>query len=364
MNFLALLTYMVNVNIKYRELQNQVITNQIHYHIESVNTQIAQVEDIASNIQNTIEGNLYDDRIDSKEKAAIIDDLKKAINELPCIATAGVFFEPDTVIKNKNKVVVLTYKDSKNNTKTTDENDIKLQNYDYLNASWYKYSMDQFKHNKDDLWLGVNYRILHNNQPVITFVKPVIDYHNNIIGIIAVDWLIENLEDGIEKIKPTKNSKVILGSKDLNYVVIDDKNIKPDKKIKKWTDYKPIFKKMPSKKEVTFEQVKREDGAFIKFSTMLDNDTVLMVSVPSNEIYASIDLSNKLICIFIIIFAITTLIITLHLVSKSLIRPLELLNKNAKLIGDGDLDKEIEIKNKDEIGELANSFNLMTHNLK
>ena len=66
MNFLALLTYMVNVNIKYRELQNQVITNQIHYHIESVNTQIAQVEDIASNIQNTIEGNLYDDRIDSK----------------------------------------------------------------------------------------------------------------------------------------------------------------------------------------------------------------------------------------------------------------------------------------------------------
>ena len=275
-----------------------------------------------------------------------------------------MFFEPDTVIKNKNKVVVLTYKDSKNNTKTTDENDIKLQNYDYLNASWYKYSMDQFKHNKDDLWLGVNYRILHNNQPVITFVKPVIDYHNNIIGIIAVDWLIENLEDGIEKIKPTKNSKVILGSKDLNYVVIDDKNIKPDKKIKKWTDYKPIFKKMPSKKEVTFEQVKREDGAFIKFSTMLDNDTVLMVSVPSNEIYASIDLSNKLICIFIIIFAITTLIITLHLVSKSLIRPLELLNKNAKLIGSGDLDKEIKIKNKDEIGELANSFNLMTHNLK
>lgn len=364
MNFLALLTYMLNVNIKYRELQNQVITNQIHYHIESINTQIAQVEDLASNIQNTVEGNLYDNRIDSKEKTTIINDLKEAINELPCIATVGVFFESDTVIKNKNKAIVLAYKDSKNNTKTADENDIKLQNYDYLNASWYKYSIDQFKHNKDDLWLGANYRILHNNQPVITFVKPVINYQNDIIGVVEVDWLIENLEDGIEKIKPTKNSKVILGSKDLNYIVIDDKNIKSDKKIKKWTDYKPIFKKMPSKKEVTLEQVKRENGTFIKFSAMLDNDTVLMVSVPSNEIYASIDVSNKLICIFIIIFAIITLIITLHLVSKSLIRPLELLNKNAKLIGSGDLDKEIKIKNKDEIGELANSFNLMTHNLK
>ena len=364
MNFLALLTYMVNVNIKYRKLQNQVITNQIHYNIESINTHIAHVEDIASNIQNTVEGYLYDNRIDSKEKTAILNDLKESINELPCIATAGVFFEPDTVTKNKNKVIILAYKDSNNNIKIADENDIKLQNYDYLNASWYKYSMNQFKDNKEDLWLGANYRILHGNQPVITFVKPIIDYNNNVIGVVEVDWLIENLEDGIEKIKPTKNSKVILGSKNLNYIVIDNKKIKPDEKIKKWTDYKPIFKKMPSKKEVIAEQVKRSDGTYIKFSTVLDNDAVLMVSVPSNEIYASIDISNRLICFFIIIFAIISLIATLFLVSKSLIKPLEILNENAKLIGQGNLDKKIEVKNKDEIGELANSFNLMTENLK
>ena len=363
-NFLALLVYMINVNIKYRELQNQVITNQIRYNIESINKHIAHIEDTASNIQNTVEGNLYDNRIDSNEKNAIINDLKEAINDLPCIATAGVFFEPKTVVKNKNKVIILAYKDSNNNTHIADENDIKLQNYDYLNASWYKYSIEQFKQNKDDLWLGANYRILHNNQPVITFVKPIIDYSNNIIGVVEVDWLIENLEDGVEKIKPTKNSKIILGSKDLNYIVIDDKNIKLDEKIKKWTDYKPIFKKMPSKKEVNLEQVKRNDGIFIKFSTMLDNNVVLMVNVPRNEIYALIDLSNRLICIFIILFALISLISTLYLVSKSLIKPLEILTKNAKLIGKGNLDKKIEIKSKDEVGELAQSFNIMTKNLK
>ena len=136
MNFLALLVYMINVNIKYRELQNQVITNQIRYNIESINKHIAHIEDTASNIQNTVEGNLYDNRIDSNEKNAIINDLKEAINDLPCIATAGVFFEPKTVVKNKNKVIILAYKDSNNNTHIVDENDIKLQNYDYLNASW------------------------------------------------------------------------------------------------------------------------------------------------------------------------------------------------------------------------------------
>ena len=57
LNFLALLTYMVNVNVKYRELQNQVITNQIRYNIESLNKHITHIEDIASNLQNEIAGN-------------------------------------------------------------------------------------------------------------------------------------------------------------------------------------------------------------------------------------------------------------------------------------------------------------------
>lgn len=364
LNFLALLTYMVNVNIKYRKLQNQVITNQIRYNIEALNKHITHIEEIASNLQNEVEGDLYDNRIDKNEKISVIKALKEAINQLPCIATIGIYFEPDTVVKNQESTIFFTYKDLKNNIKFIDENSAKLLNYDYHNKNWYKYSINQFRNNKDKLWLNAHYRSLYSNvKPVISFSKPIKDYNNNVIGVIVVDWSIENIEDGIEKIKPTKNSKLILGSYDLNYIVLNDKNLKPDKKIKKWSDYKPIFKKNPTK-EVTFEQIKRENKSFIKFSTLLDNDIILMLNVPRDEIYASIDLSNKLICFFIIIFATISLIITLFLVSKTLIKPLEVLNKNAKLIGEGNLDKKIEIKNKDEIDELANSFNLMTQNLK
>ncbi len=365
MNLLALLTYMINVNIKYRELQNQVITNQIHYHIEKINKHIANVEDVAANLQNSVESVLRDDKIDEKEKVFIKNDLKKSVNSLPCFASAGVFFEPNTVVKNKKNVVFFAYKDSDDRIKFKNESQAKLQNYDYINAGWYKYSINQFKQNKDKVWLNAYYGILSNNsKPIITFVKPIKDYQNNIIGIVEIDWLIENLEDGLENLKPTKNSKIIFGSKDLNYVVICDNRLKPFEKIKKWTDYNPIYKKIPVKGEVIFEEIKRDSKVYIKFSTMLDNGIILMVSVPSNEIYASIDLPNKLICIFIIIFVIVSLAATLYIVSKSLIKPLELLNKNAKLIGNGNLDKEIDIKNKDEIGELADSFNLMIQNLK
>ena len=366
MNLIALLTYMVNVNVKYRELQNEIITNQIHYSIEKINKHIANVEDVASNLQNAVESTLHDGKIDKKEKEFIINDLKTSVNTLPCFASAGIFFEPDTVVKRNRNVIYFAFKDSNNSIKFADENQAKLQNYDYLNAGWYKYSINQFKQqNKDKVWLNAYYCILCSNaKPIITFAKPIKNHKNDIIGVVEIDWLIENLEEGLEKLKPTKNSKIIFGSKDLNYVVINDNNLKPDEKIKKWTDYNPIFKKMPVKGEIIFEKINREHNEYIKFSTMLDNGIVLMVSVPSDEIYASIDLPNKLICIFIILFVIISLTATLYIVSKSLIKPLELLNKNAKLIGNGDLDKNIEIKNKDEIGELANSFNLMTHNLK
>ncbi len=366
MNLIALLTYMVNVNVKYRELQNEIITNQIHYSIEKINKHIANVEDVASNLQNSVESTLHDGRIDKKEKEFIINDLKTSVNTLPCFASAGIFFEPDTVVKRNRNVIYFAFKDSNNSIKFADENQAKLQNYDYLNAGWYKYSINQFKQqNKDKVWLNAYYCILCSNaKPIITFAKPIKNHQNDIIGVVEIDWLIENLEEGLEKLKPTKNSKIIFGSKDLNYVVINDNNLKPDEKIKKWTDYNPIFKKMPVKGEILFEKINREQNEYIKFSTMLDNGIVLMVSVPSDEIYASIDLPNKLICIFIILFVVISLTATLYIVSKSLIKPLELLNKNAKLIGNGDLDKKIEIKNKDEIGELANSFNLMTHNLK
>jgi len=52
---------------------------------------------------------------------------------------------------------------------------------------------------------------------------------------------------------------------------------------------------------------------------------------------------------------------TANIISK----PIIIVNKAAKRIADGDLTADkISIKNKDEIGELANSFNIMTANLQ
>ena len=365
MNLLALLTYMVNVNIEYRTLQNSAIKNQLHYYIEVMNKNITLAEDVAANLQSAVESTLYDSKISKKEKLFITKSLNKAINSLPYITTAGVFFEPNTVAKNTDHIMFLADKDAQNKIHFIDETQAKLLNYDYLNESWYKTSIEQFKQNKKKLWIkAYNCAVCNDKKPVVTYTMPIKDSNYNIIGLVEIDWEIENIEERLEKIKPTKNTKVFFGSEELNYLILCDKDKTPDVKIRKWSDYNLKYKIKPSRGHVTFEKIKIKKKTYIIFSTVLDNDIILTMCVPRGEIYASIDLPNIFICIFIILFFIVSLIITLYFVSKSLIKPLVLLNKNAKLIGSGDLDKKIEIDSDDEVGELANSFNLMTENLK
>lgn len=60
------------------------------------------------------------------------------------------------------------------------------------------------------------------------------------------------------------------------------------------------------------------------------------------------------------IFALALLIITFtSIFSKKIVEPLLNLTKSAKKIGDGDLEKRIEIKRNDEIGELSEAFEKM-----
>jgi two-component system, NtrC family, sensor kinase len=66
-------------------------------------------------------------------------------------------------------------------------------------------------------------------------------------------------------------------------------------------------------------------------------------------------------------FAIGLMVITslvIFLVMRRVVRPITSLVAGTKRISSGDLDHPLEVKTKDEIGMLADSFNTMTNNLK
>jgi signal transduction histidine kinase len=83
----------------------------------------------------------------------------------------------------------------------------------------------------------------------------------------------------------------------------------------------------------------------------------------TEETYASIT-QLKLNIIFIAMASLFITFILLSWLSNALTRPIIQLSDFAKKVGFGDLTQSVTIDSKDEIGQLANSFNKMTTNLK
>jgi len=91
--------------------------------------------------------------------------------------------------------------------------------------------------------------------------------------------------------------------------------------------------------------------------------TAIIAKIDTEEAYAySEALWNTIFVITCVIAAISLLIALL--ISRTISKPITKLTKGAEIIGRGNLDHIIEVKTKDEVGELAAAFNKMTANLK
>lgn len=126
----------------------------------------------------------------------------------------------------------------------------------------------------------------------------------------------------LEKIKAGE----IISKKDIIY---NNKNLD--------TYYKPIF----------------YNGKFNGLVILIENHTKSYLSE-----------SYKVIFILVIFLSISSIFLIYYFLKKILLKPLEDINISARKLVKGDFKKRIYIDSNDEIGELANSFNIMAESLE
>ena len=91
----------------------------------------------------------------------------------------------------------------------------------------------------------------------------------------------------------------------------------------------------------TYEMVLSMDAAYTALDIQMRN--LVLISVIS---------------LFILIFSF------LYMLRRAIVKPITTFRDAAKVIGEGNLNEEINIKSRDELGELATAFNRMTTDLK
>ncbi len=123
-----------------------------------------------------------------------------------------------------------------------------------------------------------------------------------------------------------------------------------DKNLNKYLTFIRIY---PSEKNILrLENDVRQDKFWVLISEINKND----IEKPINILLFQSILIITLLLLLILIFS--------FFFSLSITKPLKKINKGIKVITNGNLDYKIETNSKDELGQIANSFNRMAKKLK
>ncbi|GBE05851.1 phytochrome-like protein cph1 [bacterium BMS3Abin10] len=195
------------------------------------------------------------------------------------------------------------------------------------------------------------------------------DNNGNFIGVIKA---VLNIEEIINIIKDMKAYGMHKKHVYMEYMLITKggKIIYSTRESKKLSDDISTLFVHDSQDEPKGEFIDSEQGKILRvyvhstgFRDFKGLDWVLIIDHYSEEIFAPVSrLKNRILFSSLIV---TTFAILLGaIISRSIARPVSILRDAANKIGKGDLDTRIEVRTKDEIGQLAHSFRQMTADLK
>ncbi len=246
---------------------------------------------------------------------------------------------------------------------------------DLKSQNWYKGAIE-----KNGMYWTEVYKDLLTDNLVITCSMPIYDPHGNLKGVIAEDFVLDFVCREVLKPSIAIINYAFLSASNSEFIIGSDEFL---------TD----MDFLGDLKESYFEYVKNniDEGVYIGsniiigYSKVTTSDWIVslvfdynQVVSPIEEIGTSINETHQHIInalevtiiitlIIYIIFLISLIIVVLFSsskLSKSITEPLDVLSQGAKMIGNGDLSHKIIVDSNDEIGELADTFNVMTDELQ
>ncbi|WP_425446321.1 methyl-accepting chemotaxis protein [Dethiothermospora halolimnae] len=195
---------------------------------------------------------------------------------------------------------------------------------------------------------------------VITVAAPVYN-EDEFIGVMGADISLEQLSKKINEIKIGKKGYVYLLDGNNKVIAHRDKS-----KLNELLPIENLREAINNKDKGVVPYSVKENGDNVEkfgvFNRIDGVDWTIVGNIYKDEISddtSSILTTNLAIAIISIIMS----IIVIYIVSKRITKPIEKLRDSMEIIKSGDFTKKVNIKSKDEIGDLADGFNIMVDNL-
>ncbi|MBU1421860.1 MAG: cache domain-containing protein, partial [Bacteroidetes bacterium] len=205
---------------------------------------------------------------------------------------------------------------------------------------------------------------------------PILDYQNNLIGIIYGGVLLSRNFEIVDKIKQTVFQNVVYEGKDIGTATIFLDDIRVSTNVKNEDGFRAIGTRAA---EDVYNQVVKEGKPWIGRAFVVTEWYITAYEPIRNVnnkiigiLYVGIleqkyaDIKSRIIVVFLAITLMGALVsMTLsYLISRKISGSVRRLVSASREVAHGNLDTKVEIRSKDELSELADSFNLMASALK
>ncbi len=211
---------------------------------------------------------------------------------------------------------------------------------------------------------------------MIIAAAPVFDHKGNIIGVLYGGILLNRKYEIVDKIKETVYQGEVYKGKDIGTATIFQGDLRISTNVKREDGSRAIGTRVS---EEVYNQVLVKGLPWIERAFVV-NDWYITAYEPIKNIEGNIigilyvgvleqkftDMRRDTILVFlgIALGGIILALIVSYFLANSILRPVKHLVFASERLAQGDLSHRVELKSKDEIGELAKTFNYMAESLK
>lgn len=226
--------------------------------------------------------------------------------------------------------------------------------YDPRVRDWYKQSME----NPDEVTLTDAYYWAAADDVIVGIVTSVKDQANQIIGAQSIEVPLSGLTDLISDLKVGENGYVIIVEGTGNIL---SHPLQPKLNFENISD--TYLSELADKDEGSVEFTEEGEDYITNIHTSQVNGWKYISVVPKSELLQKTKVINTSIMVLGLIILIISIVVSI-LISNGISRPIQSIRDLMSQVEVGNFNVTSEIKGKDEVAQLSNSFNKMTENIK
>jgi len=340
----------------YKTIENESINNA-KQKVEISNIKLTNMFSSVSNI-----GDNYALSLDEFTEERITNITRQIVKKNPKISHSYIALEPNILKKDELYAVLTIGTDSSKEVKTSHIGSIK--NYDYRYMEWYLIPKLTHKTYWTEPYYGK-----YSGKITSTYSIPLYDTANVFKGVLCIDLNIDQLSNILKEQLPYKEAKFFVIGRNGTYIYNENKeyirneNIFSLAKSNNDNILYNVGQKMIDGETGNLNYKIDEEEYILSYGPLGDFGWSVAIALPKKIIFSSLK-STINIFLFISIMGLLLLLFFTYIIAKRMTSPLKSFALSAKEIAKGKFDTKLpQIKSKDEMLELYNSFDYMQNAL-